>query len=70
MARVRRRVVEHGFHAVAALPTRLRNQRMGGLNLFLAEPGSLPDASIILRQALADVSTIGILRRVLSRAKT
>jgi hypothetical protein len=46
--------------AVAALPMRLRDQRVGGLNLFLSQPGSLTSAHIAVGQALADVATIGI----------
>jgi hypothetical protein len=59
-----------GFRAVAALPMRLRQERVGGLNLFLDEPGSMTDANLGVAQALADVATIGILhQRVLSHSE-
>jgi hypothetical protein len=40
---------------------RLREQAVGALNLFGAEPGPLDDEMKELGQALADVATIGIL---------
>ena len=51
-----------GFHAVHALPLRLRGEVIGALNLFHAQPGSLQPAQAALAQALADVATIGILQ--------
>ena len=64
------RAAGYGFRAVAALPMRLREDRVGGLNLFLDHPGTLTDADIAVGQALADVATIGILhQRVLSRTE-
>ncbi len=50
------------FRSVHALPLRLRGEAIGALNLFHAQPGSLPDADLALGQALADVATIGILQ--------
>jgi GAF domain-containing protein len=50
------------FRSVHALPLRLRNRAIGALNLFHHEPGPLPDARLLLGQALADVATIGILQ--------
>lgn len=59
-----------GIRAVAALPMRLREQRVGGLNLFLSHPGSLTSAHIAVGQALADVATIGIVhQQVLSASE-
>jgi hypothetical protein len=49
-----------GFAAVQALPMRLREQVIGALNLFRAEPGFAP-ASVRVGQALADVATISLL---------
>jgi len=50
-----------GFAAVEALPMRLRDQVIGALNLFRAEPGQLGAADLRIGQALADVATIGLL---------
>ncbi len=50
-----------GFAAVQALPMRLRNQVIGALNLFRAEPGTLDPAAVRIGQALADVATISLL---------
>jgi GAF domain-containing protein len=52
-----------GFRSVAAMPLRLRDQTIGGLNLFLDEPRLIPDADRSLAQAFADVATIGILQQ-------
>ena len=52
-----------GFRSVAAVPLRLRDQIIGGLNLFMANPREIPTADCRLAQALADVATIGILQQ-------
>jgi GAF domain-containing protein len=52
-----------GFHAVAAVPMRLRDQTIGGLGLFLDTPRPIPATNRRLAQALADVATIGILQQ-------
>ena len=50
-----------GFAAVQALPMRLREQVIGALNLFRADPGTLAPAGVRVGQALADVATISLL---------
>src|SRR3954453_4146016 len=52
-----------GFRSVTAVPLRLRNEVIGGLNMFGATPRSLSDADLRLAQALADAATIGILQQ-------
>jgi GAF domain-containing protein len=60
-----------GFGAVQALPMRLRDQVIGALNLFHAEPGRFDPAGQRVGQALADVATIGLLHvRNLRRTET
>lgn len=60
-----------GCSAVHALPMRLRDQVIGGLNLFSPEPGALPEADVSLAQAMADIATIGILsERAIRRKET
>ena len=50
-----------GFAAVHALPMRLREQVIGGLNLFRDQPGPFDPADVRIGQALADTATIGLL---------
>ena len=52
-----------GFASVHALPMRLRDEVIGVLNLFGADPGRLSDADVTAGQAMADVATIGILQQ-------
>jgi len=52
-----------GFRSVAAVPLRLRDQVIGGLNLFMDSPHEVPPGDRQLAQALADVATIGILQQ-------
>jgi GAF domain-containing protein len=59
-----------GFTAVHALPMRLREQVLGGLNLFHDQPGPFDPADVRIGQALADTATIGLLHeRNLRRAE-
>lgn len=63
-----RAVADQGFTAVHALPLRLRQEKIGALNLFDADDQPLSEADLRLAQALADVATIAILQqRTLSR---
>ena len=52
-----------GFRSVAAIPLRLREDTIGGLNLFSDATTLLADDDRDLAQALADVATIGILQQ-------
>jgi GAF domain-containing protein len=49
------------YRSVHALPLRLRGESIGAMNLFHGQPGALPEADLMVGQALADVATIGIL---------
>jgi transcriptional regulator with GAF, ATPase, and Fis domain len=51
-----------GFHALHAIPLRLREKTIGSLNLFREQTGELGEFDIAAAQALADVATIGILQ--------
>ena len=65
-----RRAAEYRFRSVSALPLRLRDERVGALNLFRAGVGSLPATDVAVAQALADVATIGILhQRIITRSE-
>lgn len=63
--------IQQGFHAVHALPLRLRNQTIGALNLFHNHATTLTPDDLRLGQALADAATIGILHeRAIRRGET
>jgi GAF domain-containing protein len=62
------RCTAEGVQAVFAIPLRLRDERIGALNLFRNKPGMLSGPDLLVAQALADVATIGIVhQRLLSR---
>jgi GAF domain-containing protein len=52
-----------GFHAVCAVPMRLREQVIGALALLNTGPVAIDGASVVLGQALADVAAIGIIQQ-------
>jgi GAF domain-containing protein len=54
---------EVGFRAVHALPMRLRAEVIGALSLFNGNAGGLDPGRLRIGQALADVSTIGLLQQ-------
>ncbi|WP_151478181.1 GAF and ANTAR domain-containing protein [Streptomyces albicerus] len=59
-----------GFHSVAAVPLRLRDEVIGALSLFLDEPGAPTPRQLRLGQALADFATIGLLQQRALRQQT
>lgn len=56
------RALEEGFVAVDAIPLRLRDARLGALNLFGSTPGGLSETDLRVAQGLADVASIGLLQ--------
>ena len=55
--------IREGFSGVLAVPMRLRDRMIGGLNLFDTKEGTFSDPSIYpIAQAMADVATIAILQ--------
>jgi GAF domain-containing protein len=54
--------LREGFASVDAIPLRLRDTRLGALNLFNETPGGLPEGDRRVAQALADVAAIGLLQ--------
>jgi len=64
------RAREYGFRAVHALPLRLRDERVGSVNLLRFKTGAMSDVEIAFGQALADVATIGIVhQRIMMRSE-
>jgi GAF domain-containing protein len=55
--------LDAGFSSVVSLPLRLRDQTIGGLNLFQAGPTPISDRDRAIAQGLAAVATIGILHQ-------
>ncbi|UGT62096.1 GAF and ANTAR domain-containing protein [Nocardia asteroides] len=54
---------EQGLRSVYALPLRLRDDRLGAMNLFSTDTGAhLSDDDLAVGQALADIAAIALLR--------
>jgi GAF domain-containing protein len=56
------RMRQMGLRAVYAFPLRLRDDRIGALNLYRDEPGEFAEADIRRAQAFADVAAIGVIQ--------
>jgi GAF domain-containing protein len=56
------RAVAAGFEVVHALPMRLRSQVIGALNVFTAPDRAVGPAELAILQAVADLTTIALLR--------
>jgi GAF domain-containing protein len=54
--------VAAGFRSVHALPMRLRDETIGALNLFHADPSALQPSDVRIGQAMVDVATIGLVQ--------
>jgi transcriptional regulator with GAF, ATPase, and Fis domain len=66
----RQEALSAGFHAVVAVPMSLRDDIIGALNLFRAEPGGLTPDDLGACRALADVATIALIQeRALREAR-
>ena len=64
------RASNYNYRSVSALPLRLRDERVGALNLFRTEVGALSSTDVAIGQALADVAAIGILhQRILTQSE-
>ena len=60
--RVYQQMRDVGMRAVYAFPMRLRDDRIGALNLYRDTPGEFHTDDVRLGQAFADVAAIGILQ--------
>lgn len=57
------RALEAGFRSVYAVPMRLREKRIGALNLFSDQTDALDARTLRLAQALADMTTIALTKQ-------
>lgn len=63
------RAAELGYRCVHARPLRLRDERLGALNVFWSRPAQFDAADELVVKALADMSSIGLVHeRALSAA--
>lgn len=62
--------LDAGFASAYAVPMRLRDQRLGALNLFASQESGLVEADQALAQAMADVATISTLHERVVRERT
>lgn len=56
------RILDLGMRSAAAFPLRVREDRIGALNLYRSEPRAFEDNEVRLGQALADIAAVGILQ--------
>ena len=54
--------LEAGFHSVFALPLRLRDTRIGALNLFDTGESPMDERDVLVAQGFADLATISVLQ--------
>ena len=68
--RFREQALTAGFAAATAVPMSLRQEIVGALNLFRAEPGRVGEDDLVACRALADVATIALIQeRALREAR-
>ncbi|MDP8931618.1 MAG: GAF and ANTAR domain-containing protein [Actinomycetota bacterium] len=61
------RALKAGFRSVYGFPLRLRDDVIGALNMFRAEPGVFETEDVLAGRAMADIATIGIMHERLVR---
>ena len=55
-------LLEHGIHSVSSFPLMHSERRIGALNLFRSEPGTLTESQLASAQTLAGAATIYVLQ--------
>lgn len=61
--------IDAGFAAVPALPMRLRDNVIGGMDLFTTSPGGLDRELLSVAKAFADVATVALLQERVIRER-